>query len=281
MNIFKENKSVTALPLIVSMMADYLSTEEEKSNSPLMSIEGIRNTYNRLLNLGLKNSANAKELKSVIDSQETYNNNVIKAQKLIDYIKKVNTVLDKNSYLISFEQFEVVCKKYDLVYNLLENYTGVIPEENILQLEKILSKIYEIPNINENLYFVDKAIVEDSDEGRKFGNWLENRRILYLPSKPKLKHDDCYWWRDIAADYPDCPKVKYDALNTISLTKLESQKLLIAAPAASFKDDFKITIRPKDPIVFQICPYGCLIHSVWGEEADDEVLAKYRKTLNL
>jgi hypothetical protein len=168
-----------------------------------------------------------------------------------------------------------------LVYNLLENYTGVIPEENILQLEKILNKIYEIPNINENLYFVNGATVEDSDEGRKFGNWLENKRILFLPSTPKLKHDGYYWWRDIAADYPDCPKVKHDALNMISLTKLENQKLLIAAPAASFKDDFKITIRPKDPIVFQICSYGCLIHSVWGEEADDEVLAKYRKTLNL
>ena len=280
MNIFKENKSVTALPLIVSMMADYLSTEEKKSNSPLMSIESIKNTYNRLLNLGLKNSANAKELKSVIDSQETYNNNVIKAQKLIDYIKKVNTVLDKNSYLISFEQFEVVCKKYDLVYNLLENYTGVIPEENILQLEKIRfsNGISEL-NINKNLYFVKS--VETTSSEVAFANWLKDRRILYLPSLDSLKFGDEVWNKDIIADYPNCPETSHDAINFAKVKQLSSNDFLIAAPAASFKDDFKITIRPKDPIVFQICPYGCLIHSVWGEEADDEVLAKYKKTLNL
>jgi hypothetical protein len=36
---------------------------------------------------------------------------------------------------------------------------------------------------------------------------------------------------------------------------------------------------PVDPIVFQCCPYGVVIHSVWGEEADDKVLEEY-KTLN-
>jgi hypothetical protein len=33
---------------------------------------------------------------------------------------------------------------------------------------------------------------------------------------------------------------------------------------------------PVDPIVFQCCPYGVVIHSVWGEEADDKVLEEYK-----
>lgn len=280
MNIFKRSKPETALPLIINMMADYLSIEERKADSPFMSIGDIQNKFNRLVSLGLKNSQNAKELEVIIRNQETYNNNILKAQKLIDYIKKVNTVLDKNSYLISFEQFEVVCKKYNLVYNLLENYTGVIPEENILQLEKIRfsNGISEL-NINRDLYFVKS--VETTGSEAAFANWLKNNRILYLPSLVSLKFVDEVWNSDIIADYPDCPKTKFDATNCAKVERLSSNSFLIAAPAASFKDDFKITIRPKDPIVFQICPYGCLIHSVWGEEADDEVLAKYKKTLNL
>jgi hypothetical protein len=287
MNIFKRSKPETALPLIINMMADYLSIEERKADSPFMSIGDIQNKFNRLVSLGLKNSQNAKELEVIIRNQETYNNNILKAQKLIDYIKKVNTVLDKNSYLISFEQFEVVCKKYNLVYNLLENYTGVIPEENIFQLEKIAHKISEESvkshefhplSINSHIFYIKEVeISSETSETNGFIKWVKNKKILYLPNI------DIFYSRlnsrDIQTNYPDCPTVSTS--NCVKATCLGCTQFLIAAPKTHFKDNFKIEIRPKDPIVFQICPYGILIHSVWGEEADDEVLAKYRKTLNL
>lgn len=275
---FKKQK--TALPLIVNMMAEYLSQEEEKTKSSLISMEDIRNKYNRLVNLGLQNSTNAKELKAIIDNQNTYNENILKAKSLIEYIKEVNQILQRNSYLVSFEQFEVICKKYNLVYNLLENYTGVIPEENIIQLENISNQLYGIKDLNKDLYFVES--VKIASDGVPFSIWMKNRRILRLPSfSNKIKYRDEIWNNEIIMDYSDCPETRYNLLNYAKVKQLKSNTFLIAAPETHFIDNFKIEVRPKDPIVFQICPYGILIHSVWGEEADDEVLKRYKQTLNI
>ena len=268
----------TALPLIVNMMAEYFEQEVEKSNSSPLSLDKIEERYNKLVKLGLSNSVNARELKTIIDNQTVYNESIIKARNLIEYIKKVNSILNKNSYLISFEQFEQVCQKYNLTYNLLENYTGVIPEENIIQLESISDKISRIPNINEDLYLVNEVNI--TSDGKDFANWVENKRILYLPSLSWMHFKDQIFNSDISKDYPDCPEVRYKNLNYVRASKLTNSTFLIAAPESYFEDNFKITIN-KDPIVFQICPYGCLIHSVWGEEANDVVLERYRKTLEL
>ena len=273
-----ESSLKTSLPLIVNMMEEYFKKEEKKSNSSLLSLDKVKEKYNRLVRLGLSNSVNAHELKTIIDNHTVYNESIIRAQNLIEYIKKVNSILNKNSYLISFEQFEQVCQKYNLVYNSLENYTGVIPEENIIQLENISNKISEIPNINKDLYLVNE--VKISSDGKDFANWVKDKRILYLPSLRTLKFGNQIWNSDIIIDYLDCPKVKYTSLNLVIASKLTNTTFLIAAPETHFKDDFKITIN-EDPIVFQICPYGCLIHSVWGEEANDVVLERYRKTLEL
>lgn len=278
---FKDNSKSslkTALPLIVIMMEEYFKNEEEKSNSSLLSLDKVEEKYNTLVKLGLSNSANARELKTILDNQTTFNESVIKAQNLIEYIKKVNSILDKNSYLISFEQFNQICQKYNLVYNVLENYTGVIPEENIIQLDNISNKISRISNINEDLYLINEVNI--ASDGEAFSNWVKDKRLLYLPSLSRMHFGGEIWYSDIAIDYPDCPTVTYKSLNFVKASKLTNTTFLIAAPESYFKNDFKITVN-KDPIVFQICPYGCLIHSVWGEEANDVVLERYRKTLEL
>lgn len=273
-----ESSLKTALPLIVIMMEEYFKKEEEKSNSSLLSLDKVKEKYHTLVKLGLSNSVNARELKTILNNQIAFNESVIKAQNLIEYIKKVNSILNKNSYLISFEQFEQICQKYNLVYNLLENYTGVIPEENIIQLENISNKISRILDINEDLYSVNE--VEIASDGEAFFNWIEDKRLLYLPSLSRMHFGDQILHSDISKDYPDCPTVSYKNLNFVRATKLTNTTFLIAAPKSYFKNDLKITVN-KDPIVFQICPYGCLIHSVWGEEANDVVLERYRKTLEL
>lgn len=36
-----------------------------------------------------------------------------------------------------------------------------------------------------------------------------------------------------------------------------------------------------DPIVYQPCAYGILIHSMWGEESEDKVFEEYKRINNL
>lgn len=42
-----------------------------------------------------------------------------------------------------------------------------------------------------------------------------------------------------------------------------------------------ITKKAVDPIVYQPCAYGVLIHSMWGEESEDKVFEEYKRINNL
>lgn len=69
---------------------------------------------------------------------------------------------------------------------------------------------------------------------------------------------------------------KYTGLTDIYGTLLTKDDFLIACPK-KYLDNSNIKISKKvvDPIVFQYTPYGILIHTVWGEEAEDSVLKRY------
>lgn len=41
------------------------------------------------------------------------------------------------------------------------------------------------------------------------------------------------------------------------------------------------TLMAVDPIVYQPCAYGILIHSMWGEESEDKVFEEYKRINNL
>lgn len=42
-----------------------------------------------------------------------------------------------------------------------------------------------------------------------------------------------------------------------------------------------VTKKAVDPIVYQPCAYGVLIHSMWGEESEDKVFEEYKRINNL
>lgn len=261
-------------------MAEYINAEEEKTKVSLAPVAGLKASYQRLFNLGLANSTNARVLKEDLDHRETVNNNIETAKKLISYVRNINRILGENSYLVSNEQFAQICKKYNLVYKPLELYTGVIPEENIVQLEKVVSNISLVPNINEDLNYVTEVNVNSFSGEGEFVQWIKSHRILKFPLK--LYHGDFakkekFAYGQLNRYLPvDCPTVRYQWLTELTTIPVDKFKFFIAAPENHFKDDFKVTSRPQDPIVFQFCPYGVLVHSVWGEEADDKTLAKYK-----
>lgn len=260
-------------------MADYINAEEEKTRISLTSVEGLKASYQRLRNLGLTNSTNARAIKDNLNYRETINRDIETAKKLVSYVRKVNQVLGKDSYLISREQFNQVCGKYNLVCKPLELYTGVIPEENIVQLENVVSNISLIPNINEDLNYVTAIDITSNSGEDDFVRWIKSHRIIKFP--PSLYHESRakgkFYYAKLESYLPaNCPKVRWPWLTELTTIPIDKFKFFIAAPESHFKDDFKVTSHPVDPIVFQLCPYGVLVHSVWGEEADDKTLAEYK-----
>ena len=43
------------------------------------------------------------------------------------------------------------------------------------------------------------------------------------------------------------------------------------------KGMFNLVFNIVDLIIFQYCPYGVLIYTMWGKEAEDKVFEEYKK----
>lgn len=80
--------------------------------------------------------------------------------------------------------------------------------------------------------------------------------------------------RDTLFSYPNI--VSFDAV------KIGRNELFVACPPGQLNNpEVTITKKAVDPIVYQPCAYGILIHSMWGEESEDKVFEEYKRINNL
>ena len=64
--------------------------------------------------------------------------------------------------------------------------------------------------------------------------------------------------------------------------KISKNELFVACPPGQLNNpEVTITKKAVDPIVYQPCAYGVLIHSMWGEESEDKVFEEYKRINNL
>lgn len=70
--------------------------------------------------------------------------------------------------------------------------------------------------------------------------------------------------------------------NTLVDAGLGRNELFVACPPGQLNNpEVTITKKAVDPIVYQPCAYGILIHSMWGEESEDKVFEEYKRINNL
>lgn len=70
--------------------------------------------------------------------------------------------------------------------------------------------------------------------------------------------------------------------NTLVDAGLGRNELFVACPPGQLNNpEVTITKKAVDPIVYQPCAYGVLIHSMWGEESEDKVFEEYKRINNL
>lgn len=53
--------------------------------------------------------------------------------------------------------------------------------------------------------------------------------------------------------------------------------MFIACPKSNLQEKVVIVSHAVDPIIFQYCPYGVLIYTMWGKESEDKVFEEYKK----
>ena len=225
---------------------------------------------NNLNRLGLSNTKNAKALEKRVLAVKAENEEIRKYNDAIDFnkeriefINETRKVFGDNVLIVSFDDFEHIIKKYNLVCGLLEQYTGVIPKENIEEFEKSRKILYSDENHEYNRKYI-KAL-----------RLVKNHKDYGIEQFPF-----CYEFQEYSLFY---------YLHFISLNKEEFRyntynlsdrtDFFIAAPKKDmdFSESFleKLMPKPKDPFICSYTKYGIIVHTKWGEEAEDEVLKKY------
>lgn len=277
-NLFKKVYTVKDVEeAIMAKVILYTEAIKEQQKLQYKSVPAkIEKEYNNLSRLGLTNSKNAKILKEKIDEIRKANdhindlNNAVEhTKKTVEFLKSLIDHFGNHVMLVKFDDFQEILKKYNLVCGTLDQYIGTIPDKNLEELNYTISKLKDF-NINLNNTGISSL-----------------RRITEVPSRFIVSKES----QQNINRFPfvESKTVGYTIVDhIIALNKTVGSyelnfapgltKLFIAAPAKDMKVEgvkFSKFIETKDPFICSYSPYGIIIHSKWGEEAEDEILKKY------
>lgn len=255
---------------LTNLAIEVIGAAKKTSLVPLDE-DNLSSEYNKLVNLGLKNSANAKIIKRQLDNINYHNKAIVKAEKLLKYMKVINELLGDSVILVSTSAFYELCHKYNLSIGRLQDYTGVVPAANLEELARIKyelsNKYYEL-RINENIWRVTGV-----HNYSGYSNELIQKSLDATFSIFKI---------DIGWEIKDFFKNQSWADHVVfKRTCVDKNCFFIACPKSNLQEKTVIVSHAVDPIIFQYCPYGVLIYTMWGDEAEDKVFEEYKKLNNL
>ena len=261
---------------LANLAIEVIGASERTALVPLKE-DNISAKYSELVKLGLKNSANAKVLKKQLDNINYYNNTILKAQELLKYLKDVNNLLGNSVILVNTSTFYELCRKYKLFIGLLQDFTGVIPAQNLNELMDISNKLRTNDNafklrINYQIVRVNKI----SNYSKRSDSYIKERLEYYF----NILQMATYRMSDVSL-YNDknFKKEKWAEHVYVDIDWVASDDFFIACPKSNLQERPVIMSKPIDPIIFQYCPFGVLIYTMWGDEAEDKVFEEYKKLI--
>lgn len=263
---------------LVNLAIEVIGASERTALIPLKE-NNISTKYSELVKLGLKNSANAKVLKKQLDNINNYNNTILKAQELLKYLKDINNCLGNSVILVNTSTFYELCRKYKLSIGFLQDFTGVIPAQNLNELMDISNKLRTDSNasklrINYRMVRIDKICNYSEKSDSYIKEHLEYYfNILRVPNYTVYEAN--------LSDIEGFIEEEWAHHVYIGGDYATSDNFFIACPKSNLQERPVIASKPIDPIIFQYCPFGVLVYTMWGEEAEDKVFEEYKKLNNL
>lgn len=272
--IRKYNKEIFELQQIKT---DVITNQHEKGNI--------------LIQIGFTNTPEAiQRKKEIIDAEQQ---RIQVDRKMQDLIKKSNQANDKHHYLsvlinrypfqkiLTVEELDRICNKYDLVYSNASNYIKSIPDKNIQEIAN--AKKLESDDVIRLQYGLkttpEKKLTEIEQQCY---DWYANCIVDYEKDINWIKREIVYWNTHYYNPYRD--KVNRCVCDTYQVITIDKRGLFIAAPKSHFRFTTEVKKgfgffkskpipEPKDPIVFEFMRYGFVrILSKWGDEAEDPAL---------
>lgn len=246
------------------------------------------NSFDLVSRLGFTNTKPVVERRELIKRNADFNQAVRASIKALQLIKEVQEYFGPNTIVVKRSDFVEILKKYNLVCGRFENYTGVVPDKNAREIDDALNKIQalvekQITPKNQELlyeayhrymtYYIKEVTFYRSYELQKDRERLLNLFPLALCNSKAYSYSN-----EIICDLAN-NGVK---LENVSNLDAERVRMFICAPANEMnnsKNRVKFSVftpRTDDPFICSLTPYGVVIHSMWGREAEDEAIRKYK-----
>lgn len=236
--------------------------------------------------LGFTNTKPIVERRELIKRNADFNQAVRDSIKILQLIKEVQEYFGPNTIVVKRSDFVEILKKYNLVCGRFENYTGVVPDKNAREIEDALNKIQVLrgdTNYHKKLlyeaynkyitYYIKEVTFLENYELPKDRKRLLNLFPLALCNREAYSYSDGII-RDLANN-----GVRFGGVNNLDVERVN---MFICAPANEMnnsKNKVKFSVftpRTDDPFICSLTPYGVVIHSMWGREAEDETIKKYK-----
>lgn len=263
--------SLTMDKELSKLAIDLIGASEDTALISLKS-DDLSGEYSRLCRLGLGNSANAKFLEERICDINAYNRNILRARELLDYIKTMNEFLGDSVILVSRDSFYELCHKYKLSIGFLDQFTGVIPDANLKEFSDIkykmdyysgYVKLYTNQHIVKIQHIYNRSGRSDSSIHKYFD---DNFNIISYPAY--IYNMD---------DIEEFENEGWAKKVSLTVQYVNRKDMFIACPKSNLQEKVVIVSHAVDPIIFQYCPYGVLIYTMWGKESEDKVFEEYKK----
>lgn len=261
--------------MLILMMTSYVEQNERAAGQLVPVIKDVRTAYDRLLKLGMGQTQNARALQTQIEANDKADNDVQRAKALIRFVKEAQAHFGPRTVLVSYTAFDDLCKRYGLVQGILADYCGVIPERNVQDIENVMVKLPSFLYLNKindrgdqwsTRHYIYVTGADLHSDHADLADFIKNHHNI-LEMKEKPSEYARYWHpKDISGYYYG----QYGYLSKVYGVPLTHENLFIACPPEYLKNPgIKIQPKPVDPAIFQFTPYGILVHTIWGEEAED------------
>ena len=274
---------------IILEMTKYLMELQTETIST-KSVSELNAEYARLERIGLGNTGNARKIKEKLDFIQKDKDSRNLGQILLDYIKSIHDIFGITTYLISVEQFYKIIREHRLDLRLLSEFAGDVSEENIKFLESIIKK-----STTQNCLYLNQ--LSASEPGRLFFiDTIKDRRsverndarafeLIHEHLDLVVSYPGRYDTNNKKMDYEDVRPsndwmlyIEYSSLIDLYGKYIDSGDLMVAAVRSCFNEENPVV--QGNPIIYQVCPYGVLVHLIMGEEADQGIFEEYQNLSN-
>jgi hypothetical protein len=270
---------------------------EKKKTSYIQSIttlskfeEGRKNgdpevsSFDLVSRLGFINTKPIVEREELIKRNADFNQAVQFSIKALQLIKEVQEYFGSNTIVVKRSDFVEILKKYNLVCGRFENYTGVVPDKNAREIDDALNKIQTLvekkmtPILYEVYHKYITFYIKKVTFYRNYELPKDRKRLLNLFPLALCNREVYSYNNEIIRDLAN-NGVRLENVNDLDVERVD---MFICAPANEMnnsKNRVKFSVftpRTDDPFICSLTPYGVVIHSMWGREAEDDAIRKYK-----